>query len=47
MNPVDTALTENYLLQNQCREVYREWLGFDAEENLTELQPGIAGRTLR
>lgn len=41
---VDEALDEGYLLQNQCREIYRQWVDTDSEKNLTELQVGVAAK---
>ncbi len=41
---VQQALKMGYLLSNQGREVYREWVSFESEDNVTELQMGIAGR---
>ena len=41
---VNRTLAAGYLLQNQGREVYREWLGFESDRNLTELQLGVAAR---
>ena len=43
---VNSALDAGYLLQNQGREVYRKWVGFESEQNLTELQLGVAARWL-
>ncbi|MDJ0723230.1 MAG: GyrI-like domain-containing protein [Desulfobacterales bacterium] len=35
-----------YLPGNQGREVYKDWQAFDAEDNVTELQMGIAARKI-
>ncbi len=38
---VEKALSENYLLANQGREVYKEWEAIQSDNNLTELQIGV------
>ncbi len=40
------ALDAGYLPGNQGREVYKDWHAFDAEDNVTELQMGIAARKI-
>lgn len=32
---------ENLNLSNECREVYKHWVDFNSDENITELQIGI------
>ncbi len=40
------VLDAGYLPANQGREVYKDWHAFDAEDNVTELQMGIAARKM-
>ncbi len=41
------ALEAGYLPAIQEREVYKDWHAFDAEDNVTELQMGVAARKIR
>ena len=43
---VQRVLEHGYILGNQGREVYREWVSFESEDNITELQVGVVGRRL-
>ena len=43
---VQQVLEHGYILSNQGREVYREWVSFESEDNITELQVGVVGRRL-
>ncbi|NCD33651.1 MAG: AraC family transcriptional regulator [Spartobacteria bacterium] len=40
---VDDVLTAGYIPANQCREIYKQWIEPNSEENITELQIGIIG----
>ena len=40
------VLEAGYLPANQGREVYKDWHAFDAEDNVTELQMGVAARQI-
>ncbi len=39
-------LNEGYKFSNQGREVYKEWISFESEENITELQIGIVAKKI-
>jgi len=41
---VQQVLKEGWQLSNQGREVYKEWVSFESEENITELQKGVVGK---
>ena len=43
---VQEVLAAGYLPGNQGREVYKEWVAFESEDNITELQMGIVGRKM-
>jgi len=38
---MDSVMQSGLSVTDQCREVYTTWLGFDSEENITELQVGV------
>lgn len=40
------VLDTGYKLTNQGREVYKEWISFESEENITELQVGILAKKI-
>ena len=44
---VEKVLAEGYLLSNQGREIYREWISFESEDNLTELQTGVGAKRIK
>ena len=44
---VEKVLSEGYLLGNQGREIYREWISFESEDNVTELQIGVGAKMIR
>ena len=44
---VGQVLGEGYLLSNQGREIYREWISPDSEDNVTELQIGVGAKRLK
>ena len=41
---VGQVLKEGWQLSNQGREVYKEWVAFESEDNITELQMGVLGK---
>ena len=41
---VAQVLNEGWQLSNQGREVYKEWVSFESEDNITELQMGVVGK---
>lgn len=41
------VLEHGYVLGNQEREVYREWVSFESEYNITELQVSVVGNMIR
>ena len=44
---VEMVLSEGYLLGNQGREVYREWISPESEDNVTELQIGVGAKRFK
>lgn len=45
-NFVREIMGKGYLMSNEGREVYKQWVSFESEENVTELQMGILGKRL-
>jgi hypothetical protein len=43
---VKQVMNQGYRFSNQGREVYKEWISFESEENITELQIGIMGQKI-
>lgn len=43
---VQQVLKTGWQLSNQGREVYKEWVSFESEENITELQMGVVGKRI-
>lgn len=39
-------LKKGYKFSNQGREVYKDWISYESEENVTELQMGIVARKI-
>ena len=46
-NFTQQARNAGYRFSNQSREIYKKWISFDSADNITELQLGIATRTIR
>ena len=44
---VEKVLSEDYLLGNQGREVYREWISPESVDNVTELQIGVGAKLFK
>ena len=43
---IQQAVRAGYLFSNQGREIYKEWVSFESEDNIAELQLGIIGKKL-
>jgi hypothetical protein len=43
---IQQVLSKGYYLSNQGREIYKKWISFESENNITELQIGIAAKRI-
>ncbi len=42
----EDAVKEGYDIANQEREIYKEWVAFDSDDNVTELQMGVVAKRI-